>query len=173
MIRWWKLKQYYGDVMAQVMMMTLMIGPEGKILEKHDGIRAAIRKNFDDGTAPMVAATHISAALMSYAIAQSDDIVRKQIVEELLRQWSLLDAGEQRSIGRQMADGTLRQDMLLTRCQWLLIRSQDLLLDKTIEMHDFRILKDSIYGPLKGEEHGSRIFDRIDPELDAAFGSRT
>lgn len=173
MIRWWKHKQYNGDVMAQVMMMTLMIGPEGKFLEKHDGIRAAIRKNFEDGTEPMVAATHISAALISYSIEQIDDIVRKQIVEELLRQWSLLDAGEQRAIGRQIADGTLHQDMLLTRCQWLLIRGQDLMLDNKIEMHDFRILKDSIYGPLRGEEHGSRIFDRIEAGVDAAFGSKT
>ncbi|WDR05564.1 hypothetical protein PSQ90_15000 [Devosia rhodophyticola] len=158
--------------MAQIMMMTLMVGPEGKILEKHIGIRDAIRKNFDEGTPPAVAATHVAAALMSYAIEQDDDTVRKQIVEQLLAQWSVLGPAEQREISRQLTGGTLNQDMLLTRCQWLLIRGQDLLMEEKIELHDFRILKDSIYGPLKGEPSNTRMLDRVDEALDAAFGPR-
>jgi hypothetical protein len=172
MIRWWRRKVYYGDVMAQVMAMTLMIGPDGKVLERHDGIKKAIRMNFDEGTAPMVAATYISAALMEYAIERDDDTVRKQMVDQLLSEWSVLELDEQRAIRRQIRDGTLHQDMLLTRCQWLLLMGQDLLLERKIAAHDFRILKDSIYGPLKDEPHGSRMFGRIDEALDAAFGAK-
>lgn len=152
--------------------MTLMIGPEGKVLEKHGGIKKAIRINFDEGTAPMVAATLISAALMEHAIEQDDDTVRKQIVNQLLSEWSVLEPNEQGAIRRQMRDGTLHQDMLLTRCQWLLLMGQDLLLEGKIGKHHFKIMKDSIYGPLKDEPQGSRQSTRIDEALDAAFGTK-
>lgn len=172
MIWWWRRSAYRADVMAQLLMMTLMISPaEGRLLRRHEGIRAAIRTNFEDGVPAMVAATHISAALMTYALEQNDDTIRKQIVEQLLTEWSALEPGEQRAVGRQLAAGTLDQDMLLTRCQWLLLRGQDLLISKKIDLHDFRILKDAIYGPLKGEAHGVRMFDRIDKALDVAFGA--
>lgn len=172
MFKWWKRMAYRADVLPQLMTMTLMITKrEGKLLSKHAGISEAIRKNFEDGTPAMVAATHLSAALMADAIERDDDTVRKQIVEQLLNEWSQLDPVEQRQISKHLAAGTLNQDMLLTRCQWLLIRGQDLLLEKKIEMHDFRILKDSIWGPLKGETSDQRRTIRLTEALDDAFGS--
>jgi hypothetical protein len=47
---------------------------------------------------------------------------------------------------------------------------QDLLLDKKIESHDFRILRDSIYGPLKGESSADRTISRLTSVLDEILG---
>ena len=173
MFRWWKRMAYKADVMPQLMAMTLMIGKrEGKLLGKHAGIADVIRKNFDEDIPSMVTATHLAAALIADAIERDDDVVRKQIVEQLLTEWSQLEPAEQRQISKQIGDGTLNQDMLLPRCQWLLLRGQDLLLEKKIEQHDFRILKDSIWGPLKGETSAQRTTVRLNEALDEAFGPR-
>lgn len=173
MIGWWKRRLYRNDVVAQVAMMTLLIGRDGRLLDRHAGIKGAVQASFEEGTPPMVAATHIAAAIVAYAIEQDDDTIRKQIVAQQLTEWSILQPNEQRAFVRQLAGGSLDQDMLLTRCQWLLVRGQDLLLNGKITEHDFRILKDAIYGPLKGEPSQSRMFARIDSALDEAFGLRT
>lgn len=173
MLTWWKRLGYKAEVMPRLMAMTLMIGKrEGKLLRKHAGITEVIRKNFDEGISAMVTATHLAGALIADAIEREDDTVRKQIVEQLLTEWSQLEPAQQRQISRQLGAGALDQDMLLTRCQWLLLRGQDLLIEKKIEIHDFRILKDSIWGPLKGETYVGRTMVRLDEALDAAFGSR-
>ena len=170
MMGWFKSLAYRNDTLAQIQMMMLMIGPgEGKLLGKHVGVRDAIRIYQRDGYDTMVTATHVCAALIAAAIHRDDDIVRKQIVHQLLTEWSALEPAEQRSISREMAEGTLRQDMLLTRCQWLLLRGQNLLLDKRIELHDFRILKDSIYGPLNGDASSERTTARLREMLRDAF----
>ena len=174
MLKWWRGLVYKSDVIPQLMMMTLLVGKRaGQLLGKHPGISQAIRRNYDDGTPAMVTATHLAAALMANAIERVEDMVRKQIIEQLLNEWSQLEPAEQRQISRHLADGTLEQDMLLTRCQWLLIRGQDLLIEKKIEMHDFRILKDSIWGPLKGETSAQRMFVRLDEALDGILDHGT
>lgn len=168
--RWWNRRVYRGEVLTQLKVMTLMLGNEEKMLDKHSGIAQAIRKNFDNGVTAPATATFIAAALMADAIERNDDNERKQIVEQLLAQWSKLDPVAQRGISRQLGDGTLNQDMLLTRCQWLLLRGQDLLVEKKIEMQDFRILKDHIYGPLKGEKSIDRMIMRLSDSLDDILG---
>ena len=171
MMKWWKRRIYRSDVLANVIAMTFMIGEgEGEIIEKHDGIADAIRTNFESGTPSKVAATYIAASLMAYAIEQCNDIIRKQIVEQGLSNWASLDVSEQRKMRKLLREGKLEQDMLLTRCQWLLLMGQDLLVEHKIEIQDFRILKDSIFGPLKGETLEYRSYVRIDEAIDDAFG---
>ncbi len=172
MFRWWKRRVYRGDVLTQLKVMTLILGNEEKMLDNHSGIAQAIQKNFDDGITAPVTAMYIASALMADVIERNDDKERKQIVEQLLAQWSQLDPIAQRGISRQLRDGTLDQDMLLTRCQWLLLRAQDLLLEKKIEMQDFRILKDQIYGPLKGETSTDRMMIRLSDSLDDILGPK-
>lgn len=174
MMGWFPGLAYRNDALAQIQMMMLMIGPgEGKLLGKHVGVREAIRTYRRDGYDAMVAATHVCAALIADAIDRNDDTIRKQIVHQLLTEWSALEPSKQRSISRELAEGTLRQDMLLTRCQWLLLRARDLLLDKRIELHDFRILKDSIYGSLNGEPSSDRAAARLRDALGDAFKGGT
>ena len=43
MVRWWKRFVYKGEVMPQLVAMTLMLGKQGKMLRRHVGVRDAIR----------------------------------------------------------------------------------------------------------------------------------
>ncbi len=173
MIRWWRRKLYRNEVLAELMAMTLMIGPEAKVLTRHSGLAKAIKLNFDKGTPTAVAATYLAATLMADAIERDGDTARMEMIEQLLSEWSVLDPPEQRAIRSRMGEGTLEQDMLLTRCQWLLLMGQDMLVDGKISAHDFRMLKDAVYGPLKGEPPNSRAFARLNEALDEAFGRQS
>lgn len=172
MFKWWRRFKYRTDVLVQVQAMALMIGPEAKGLKHHPMYITGARIGFDNGESVEVAATRICGALIEHAIEQHDDIVHLQIVEQLLTEWSVLDPIEQRGIKRQMREGTLNQDMLLTRLQWLLMMAQDHLVEKKIDIEDFKMLRDNIWGPLKREPSGSRAQARLDGALDRAFGPR-
>lgn len=166
MLNWWKRRKYRSDVMSNLMAMTLMLGDEGKLLEAHEGIAEAIEHHFEEGLLPEASATYLAATFISDAIARSDDFERKQSVERALSEWSALDVAEQRQTRAALAEGSLDQDMLLTRCQWMLLFAQDYLIDKKIDTQIFRILKDSIYGPLKGETIEQRTSIRLSEILD-------
>lgn len=153
------------------MAMTLIMGDKANSIQKHSGIIRAINLGFEDDAQSEITSTYIAASLIEEAIDQIDDIDRKEAVEQNLSEWSLRDIDEQREIKRLMVDGELNQDPLLTRCQWLLLMAQDFLLDGKIEKEDFRILKDSIYGPLKGETSDYRARIRLDEELSDALKS--
>ena len=109
---------------------------------------------------------------MEHAIEQHDDIVHLQITEQLLNEWSVLDPVEQRAMKKQLGAATLNQDMLLTRLQWLLLMAHDHLVDKKIDIEEFKMLKDNLWGSLKREPSGSRAKARLDSALDRAFGPR-
>lgn len=166
LLNWWKRRKYRSDVMSNLMAMTLMLGDEGKLLEAHEGIAEAIEHHFEEGLLPEASATYLAATFISDAIARSDDFERKQSVERALSEWSALDVAEQRQTRAALAEGSLDQDMLLTRCQWMLLFAQDYLIDKKIDTQIFRILKDSIYGPLKGETIEQRTSIRLSEILD-------
>ena len=71
-----------------------------------------------------------------------------------------------RSMRKELREGTLNQDLLLTRLQWAILMGRDMLGEGEIEGHDFVMLKDEIYGSLKGEPPGQRALDRISLALD-------
>ena len=134
------------------MALTLMLDKKaGSLLGKSEDIRAAIDGNFESDVSIEECAVFLAATLIGDAIERSHDIERIQKVEQELSIWSSLDVSEQRKMVSSLTEGNLDQDMLLTRCQWMMIMAQDLLIDKKIDISVFRILKDSIYGPLKGE----------------------
>lgn len=169
MLRWWKARSYAAEVKTQLIVLLLLLDGS-KLVGQHEGISAAIQANFDEGVSSDVAATHLAAALIADAIERSSDIAQKERVAEQLEAWAKLEYQEQRGISQKLREGALSQDFLLTRCQWLLMRGQSLLLDGKIEVHDFRILKDSIWGPLKGENIADRAMMRLEALLDDILG---
>ena len=161
-MNWRKLNQYRSEVLGNLMALTLMFGEEGRVLEKDDNISEAIKLNFESCTPSSAASIYIAATIMSKAIEESADATRKLDISQKLSDWSALDIEEQRAMRKSLQAGTLDQDMLLTRCQWLLLMGQDFLLEEKITMHDFRVLKDSIYGPMQGDAMDDRRDARFD-----------
>ena len=156
---WLKKRAYFNKTVGIIQAMTLMLGDEGKLLAKHSGVREGILLNFTERRPEAVAATYISAALVADSIDEIDDAIRRQTVTQLLNEWAAIE--NPRSIRKHLREGTLNQDALLTRLQWLFLMGQDMVEDGEIEPHDFLILKDEIYGALKGEMRAQRISNRL------------
>lgn len=164
MIRWFRRRAYANDVIIrlQVMMLT------GHLVRKHPGVQAALRDNFDKGISVPVTTIYIASSLIADAIERDGDATRKQMIAQQLDAWSTTE--NPRLFKKQLREGTLDQDMLLTRCQWMLVVGQDMLLADEITVHDFTILKDSIYGSLKGEPKEQRTANRISSMLEEILG---
>ncbi|MEZ2131346.1 MULTISPECIES: hypothetical protein [unclassified Sinorhizobium] len=164
MISWFRRRAYANDIMIrlQVMMLT------GRFIRNHRGVQAAVRDNFDKGIPAPITTIHIASSLIADAIEQSGDTARKQMIAQQLDAWSTTE--NPRLFKKQLREGTLDQDMLLTQCQWMLVVGQDMLLAGEITVHDFRILKDSIYGSLKGEPKEQRTADRVSSMLEEILG---
>lgn len=163
MLKWWKRRVYRNHVLSNVMAMMLMVGDdEGAALQKDAGIANAIRGGFDDDQPIEVIATHIAAIFIRYSIEQCDDIAQIQAVEQAVSDWSMLPVEEQRAVKNSLLEEELVQDFLITRCQWMLMMAQDFLVEEKINIQDFRILKDGVFGALKGETEEYRRKARIE-----------
>ena len=163
-IRWFKRRAYFNDVIIrlQVMMLT------GRFVRKNPGVQAALRETFDKGVTVPVATVYIASLLIADAIERDGDAERKRMIAQQLDAWSATE--NPRLLKKQLREGTLDQDMLLTRCQWMLVIGQDMLLADEITIQDFRFLKDNIYGSLKGEPLEQRTTNRATSAFEEVLG---
>jgi len=157
MIKWWRRRRYFYNAISYVKVATLMIGEEGKLLDQREDLKEAFAKEFEIGTTPRVAGTVAAAAVLADAIHRDADADRKADVGAAMKEWSQLDPEGQRAMKKQLREGTLQQDMLVTRCQWLMLMAQDMLLEKTMEMADFKVVKDVLWEAINQEPQGSRM----------------
>jgi hypothetical protein len=157
MIKWWRRRRYIYEATSFVKVATLMIGEEGKLLDQREDLQEVFAKEFELGTSPRVAGTVAAAAVLADAIHRDADTSRKADVGVAMTAWSQLDPVGQREMKKHLREGTLQQDMLVTRCQWLMLMAQDMLLEKTMEMSDFKIVKDVLWEAINQEAQGSRM----------------
>lgn len=157
MIKWWRRRRYMTEALSSVKVASLLFGDEGRLLDQHDDLRAVLEREFERGITPIVAGTVAAAALLSDAIHRDADAVRKANVEAEMTAWSQLDPEDQRDMRRHLREGTLQQDILVTRCQWLMLMAQDFWLEKKMEMADFKVIKDILWEALKQEPQGRRM----------------
>ena len=162
-----KYKHYKNDVLAQIMAMTLTFDDEAAHTIQNDPTTLdSINEHFDEQIPAMQSAVFIVGKLLAFAIESNLDGDRKEILVQELYNWSTADIEIQRQVLSVYSNGELPQDVFLIRCQIALIMGQDLLLEKKIDSHTFRILKDSIFGPLKGESLEYRRYMRTEELID-------
>lgn len=136
---------------------TLMLGDEGRMLDADGVSQGLLALEFERGASPIAAGTYVAAAIMGDAIHRDADSERKRIVADQLGEWSALDPQAQRAMRRHLREGTLsHQDSLVTRCQWQMLWTQDMLLENKITMADFKVVKDTLWEAIKEEPRGSR-----------------
>ncbi len=152
MLKWFKRRLYRINVMAEVKTMTLMFGEAGDLIDKHEGIQKSISVNFDDKVSEAECALFIACSLLRDSLQEEGVSADRstEIINEL-DAFASLDADQQRIVKRSISDDSFDKDFFLGRCIWLLMWGQDMLLAERINTHQFGMLKEEIYGGLRGQ----------------------
>ena len=138
--------------MAEVKTMTLMLGEAGDLIDKHEGIQKSIRINFDDNVTEAECALFIACSLLRDSLQEEGVSADRStnIINEL-DVFASLNIDQQRTVKRSIADGSFDKDFFLGRCIWVLMWGQDMLLADRISDYQFGMLREEIYGGLRGE----------------------
>ena len=152
MLKWFKRRLYRINVMAEVKTMTLMLGKAGDLIDKHEGIQKSIRINFDDNVTEAECALFIACSLLRDSLQEEGVSAERSLtIIKGLDEFASHNIDQQRTIKRSVADGSFDKDFFLGRCIWLLMWGKDMLLAERINAHQFGMLKEEIYGGLRGE----------------------
>ncbi len=172
MLKWIKRRSYIKNAMNDIQALTYLLGEHGRSLEKRQGVKQAIVKNFNQGTPASVAAVNVGGALLADAIERNIGQERKRAIAMDLTEWLESDDPSW-SIQRNLTTRTPNQDRLLTCLQWALLRAMDMVSEGKIEPNDFEILKSEICGALLGtlqeQRSARRLAQRFRPLSDLAL----